>query len=286
MRIAVVTDSSAYLPESATPGLPIHVMPVWLIWDDDRYRDGVDIDPATFYERLRTSRTLPTSSQPSAGEFAELFSDLAAEYDAIVCVLVSAKLSGTVASAMAARAELRADRLGSAVEIHIVDAQSSSMGLGLVVLAAARAAAAGASPDEVVAAAHDMIGRVEFFFVVDTLEYLQRGGRVSLTKRLLGDALKIKPLLHFEDGAIVPLTQARTKGRALALLLELAEKRLAGRKMAEAAVADIDCCDEGDRVAARVAERFAPPLLHRAMVSPVVGTHVGPGAIGLAFYAD
>jgi DegV family protein with EDD domain len=280
MRIAIVTDSSAYLPDSATQGLPIVVMPVWLLWDDDRYRDGVDIDPPTFYERLRTSKTLPTSSQPSAGEFDRLFRELAAEYEAIVCVLVSAKISGTVASAMTARAEL------PDVEIRIVDAQSSSMGLGLVVLAAARAAASGASPDEVVAVAQSMIERVEFLFVVDTLKFLQRGGRISLTKRLLGTALQVKPLLQFEDGLIVPLTQARTKRKALDLLLNLAEERLAGRKMAEAAIADIDCCDEGDSVAARVAERFAPPLLHRAMVSPVVGTHVGPGAIGFAFYAE
>jgi DegV family protein with EDD domain len=280
MRIAIVTDSSAYLPESATQGLPITVIPVWLLWDEDRFRDGVDIDPATFYERLRASKTLPTSSQPSAGEFAALFRQLAAEFEAIVCVLVSAKLSGTIASAMAARAAL------PEVEIHIVDAQSSSMGLGLVVLAAARAAASGASPDEVVAAAQEMIERVQFLFVVDTLEFLQRGGRISFTKRLLGTALQIKPILHFEEGAIAPLTQARTKRKALDLILELAEERLAGRKMAEAAIADIDCCAEGDGIAARVAERFAPPLLHRAMVSPVVGTHVGPGAIGFAFYAE
>jgi fatty acid-binding protein DegV len=97
--------------------------------------------------------------------------------------------------------------------------------------------------------------------------------------------LKIKPILHFKEGAIVPLTQARTKRRALDLLLNLAEQRLDGRPMAEAAVADIDCCAEGDGVAARVAARFAPPLLHRTTVSPVVGTHVGPGAIGFAFYA-
>jgi len=280
MKIAMVTDSSAHIPEAATRGLPIHVMPVWLLWDDDRFRDGVDIDPPAFYARLRASRTLPTSSQPSAGEFVDLFEQLAAEYDAIVCVLVSAKISGTVASAMTARAAL------PAVEIHIVDARSSSMGLGLVVLAAARAAAAGASPDEVVAVAQALIGRVHFLFVVDTLEYLQRGGRISLPKRLLGTALQVKPILHFEEGLIVPLTQARTKRKALDLLLDLAEERLAGRKMAEAAVADIDCCEEGDGVAARVAARFAPPLLHRAMVSPVVGTHVGPGAIGFAFYAE
>jgi DegV family protein with EDD domain len=261
-------------------GLPITVIPVWLLWDDDRYRDGVDIEPAAFYRRLRTSKTLPTSSQPSAGEFEVLFRRLCEKAQAVVCVLVSAKLSGTIASAMTARAVM------PEAEIHIVDARSSSMGLGLVVLAAARAAASGASPDQVVAVAKDRIQHVDFMFAVDTLEFLQRSGRISFTKRVLGTALQIKPILHFEEGQIAPLTQARTKRKALATLLDLAEERLAGRQIAEAAVADVDRQDAGDAFAAQVTARFAPPLLHRASVSPVVGTHVGPGGIGFAYYAE
>jgi DegV family protein with EDD domain len=282
MSVAIVTDSSAHIPPGSTETLPISVIPVWLLWDNERYRDGVDIDPPTFYGRLRSAKTLPTSSQPSAGEFETLFRDLAGTpgVDSIVCVLVSAKISGTVASAMAARAQL------PGLDIHIVDAESSSMGLGLVVLAAARAAAAGARADQVIATAKALIGRVHFLFVVDTLKYLQRGGRISMTKRLLGTALRVKPILQFEDGQIVPLTQARTQRKALAAILEIAEGRLGEKAMAEAAVADIDSLASGDAFAEVVRERFAPPVLHRAGVSPVVGTHVGPGTIGFAFYAE
>jgi DegV family protein with EDD domain len=278
-QIAVVTDSSAYIPEGALEGLPVSVIPVWLLWDGDRFRDGVDIDPPTFYRRLEASRTLPTSSQPSSGEFVAFYRQVAAEAGSIVSVLVSSELSGTIASAQVARAQL------PELDIRIVDSRSSSMGLGLVVLAAARAAAAGRTPDEVVAVAQEMRDRVHFLFVVDTLEYLHRGGRISGAKRVLGTALKIKPILHLDEGRIVSLTQARTKRKAIARILDIAEERLGGSAMAEAAVADINSPESGDAVAGMVAERFAPPLLHRSSVSPVVGTHVGPGAIGLAFYA-
>lgn len=279
-RIAVVTDSSAHIPTSALEGLHVPVIPVWLLWDEDRLRDGVDIDPPAFYHRLETCKTLPTSSQPSAGEFVAFYRQVAASADAIVSVLVSSELSGTIASAQAALAQL------PELDIRIVDSRSSSMGLGLAVLAAARAAAAGASVDEVVAAAEEMRDRVHLLFVVDTLEFLHRGGRISGTKRVLGTALQIKPILHFVDGRIVSLTQARTKRKAIDLILDLAEERLAGKAMAEAVIVDINSHESGDAVAELVAARFAPPLLHRSKVSPVVGMHVGPGAIGLVFYAE
>ena len=279
-QIAVVTDSSAHIPGSALEGLHVPVIPVWLLWDEDRLRDGVDIDPAAFYHRLETSKTLPTSSQPSAGEFVAFYRQVAAHADTIVSVLVSSALSGTIASARAARAQL------PELDIRIVDSRCSSMGLGLVVLAAARAAAAGASADEVVAAAKEMRDRVHLLFVVDTLEFLHRGGRISGAKRVLGTVLQIKPILHFQEGAIVSLTQARTKRKAINLILDLAEERLGGRAMAEAAIVDINSPESGDDVAELVTARFAPPLLHRSEVSPVVGMHVGPGAIGLVFYAE
>lgn len=279
-KIVVVTDSSAYIPKGALEGLNVSVIPLWLIWDDERFRDGVDIDPPTFYRRLKESRTLPTSSQPSPGEFAAFFRQVAAEADAIISVLVSSKISGTIASAQAAQAQL------PELTIRIVDSLSSSMGLGMVVLAAARAAAAGRSLDEVVAAAERMRERMHFLFVVDTLEYLHRGGRIGGARRLLGTALRVKPILQFRDGKIESLTQARTKRKAIIRILEIVEERLGGKGMAEAAVVDIDAPGDGDAVAEMIVERFGAPVVHRSTVSPVVGIHVGPGAIGIAFYAE
>ncbi len=278
-KIAVVTDSSAYIPEEALGGLSIPMIPLWAIWGDERFQDGVDIDPPTFYRRLRGARVFPTTSQPSAGEFEDFFRRAGADADAVVAVLITSKLSGTVANAQAALAQV------PEIPVRIVDSLSTSMGLGFCVLAAARAAAAGKSLDEVVAAAEEMRDRVHLIFVVDTLEYLHRGGRIGGAKRLLGTALNVKPLLHFEDGVIEPLTQVRTKRKAIAEMLEVAEARLGGQRMAEAAAVDADSAEEGDAIAAQVQARFGLSTVYRSPVSPAIGTHAGPGTVGLAFYA-
>jgi len=195
-------------------------------------------------------------------------------------VLVSSKISGTVDSARAARKQL------SKLSIKVVDSLQGSMGAGFMVLAAARAAAAGKSVKEIVAAAEQLQEKIHFFFMVDTLEYLHKGGRIGTAKRLLGTALSIKPILQFKEGLIQPLSQARTKRKALAEILQIAEQRLGGKRMAEAAVVDVAAPQEGDSFAERVKERFNPLLLHRSPVSPVVGSHIGPGALGLAFYTE
>ncbi len=279
-KIAIVTDSSAYIPASSLEGLNVSVIPLWLLWEGESFRDGLDIDPAAFYKKLRTSKTLPTSSQPTVPEFETFFDKTLEGADTIVNVLVSSKISGTIDNATQAIARMP-DK-----DIHLVDALSSSMGLGFCVLAAARTAASGESVEAVVAAAESMRDRVHFLFVVDTLEYLHKGGRIGGAKRLLGTALKVKPILHFAEGQIDSLTSARTKRKAIAQILEIAKERLDGKAMMEAALVDIDCPDEGDIVANMVEQRFAPSIIHRSTVSPVVGTHVGPGAIGFAFYAE
>jgi DegV family protein with EDD domain len=279
-RIAVVTDSSAYIPKQALGDLNIPVIPVWLIWGDERFRDGVDIDPPTFYRRLRESQVFPTTSQPSAGEFEHFFRQVGAEADAIVGVFITSKLSGTVASAQVAQMEL------PELNIRIVDSLSVSMGLGFVALAAARAAAAGRSLDEVVGVAEEMRDRMHLLFVVDTLEYLHRGGRIGGAKWLLGTALNIKPLLHFVDGTIEPLVQVRTKRKAVARMLDVVEERLGGRRMAEASVVDANSPEEGDAVAEQVKERFGISTVYRTVLSPAIGTHGGPGTLAIGFYAE
>lgn len=279
-KIAIVTDSSAYIPAEAMVGLDISVIPLWMIWDNKNFRDGIDIQPAEFYRRLKKSDTLPTTAQPTVQEFIGLFKKLTERADAIVNVLASSKISGTVANAEAAMAEL------PGVSIRVVDSLSSSMGLGLSALAAARAAAEGKSLDEVVRAAESMRDKVQLLFLVDTLEYLHKGGRISGGKRLLGTALQIKPLLQFKDGMIMPLAQARTKRKAFGKLFEIVEERLGGSRMVEAAIVDVENPEDAEAVKGIIEERFNPSNIFRAGVSPVVGTHVGPGALGIAFYGD
>ncbi|MBL7065601.1 MAG: DegV family protein [Anaerolineae bacterium] len=279
-KIAVVTDSTAYIPAQALGDLDIPIIPLWLIWGDERFRDGVDIDPPTFYRRLREAKTLPTTSQPSAGEFVDFFRRVAAENDTdtIVGAYISSGISGTVASAEAAKAQV------PELDITIIDSLFASMGLGFVALAAARVAAAGGSLKKIIAAAEETRDGINLLLTVDTLEYLHRGGRIGGGKRFLGTALKIKPLLHLEDGRIEALTQVRTKRKAIAQMLDIVEERLGGRQMAEVSILDADSPEEGKAVAERVKERFGISTVYCAMVSPVIGTHVGPGTIGITFY--
>jgi DegV family protein with EDD domain len=279
-NIAVVTDSTAYIPPEALGELDIPVIPVWLLWDGDTFRDGIDIDPPTFYRRLRGSKSFPTTSQPSAGEFDTFFRQVAAQADAIVGVFVSARLSGTVANALAAAENL------PELTIRVIDSRATSMAQGFIALAAARAAAAGKPLDEVVAAAETTRERVHMLFAVDTLEFLHRGGRIGNAKWLLGTALNIKPLLQFADGTIESLAQVRTKRKAVARMLDEVAARLNGNRIAEAAIVDMDSSMEGDVLAAQVEARFGIPTVYRSTVSPAIGVHAGPGTVAICFYAD
>jgi DegV family protein with EDD domain len=223
---------------------------------------------------------MPTSTQPSVEEFKEFFQDCARDSDAIVSVLASSRISGTVDSACAAK------EFFSDLPIHVIDSCFSAMGQGLIAIAAARAAAEGKTVKEVVAAAEKMRENTNLLFVVDTLEYLHKGGRIGGAKRLLGTALNIKPILHFDQGLIEPLSQTRTKKKAVREMLDIARERLGGKKMAEAAIVHVDCFEEGESLVDLVRDQFNPANIFISDVSPVVGTHVGPGGLGLAFYPD
>jgi DegV family protein with EDD domain len=280
-NVAVVTDSTAYIPDAALNSLDIPVIPLWLIWDDERYRDGVDIDPQTFYRRLQERDTIPSTSQPSVGEFVDFYRRVAEEKEtnSIVGAYISSKISGTVASAEAAAAQV------PELDVTVINSFSTSMGLGFVALAAAREAAAGGSVADVVAAAKAVQERLTVLFVVDTLEYLHKGGRIGGAKRFLGTMLNIKPLLYLNDGQVEAMGQVRTKRRAIMEMLEVAEERLHGEQMAEVAVIDVDDREESDTVVEMVSKRFDVSTVYQTPVSPVIGTHAGPGTVGLGFYS-
>lgn len=279
-RVAVVTDSSAYLPPELVEEHGIHVVPVTLTMGDKTWRDGVDIDPPTFYELLRTSPDFPTTSQPNVGVFLELFIRLSQEVEGIVAVLITSKLSGTVASAQAAAAEL------PDIPIEIVDSLSVSMGLGFPVLAAARAAAEGADLKAVADTARKMVEKTGLYILVGTLEYLRRGGRISGAAWLLGSALNLKPILEFREGILEPVAKVRTRSKALRKLYQLLEEQVSGGERVHMAVLNAAAVEEAAVVKAEVQERFKPVELLEALVSPAIGVHAGPGTVGVAFYVE
>ena len=279
-RIAILTDSSAYLPPDMLERHDIHVIPLKLHWGEETLVDGVDLTPVEFYTRLAASSALPSTSQPSMHDFLQVFDGLASRYEGVLVPLISSGISGTVASALAASAEF------TKAPIEVVDTHSTTAGLALVVLAAARAVEQGRSLPEVTQIARDVVRKLHVFFVVDTLKYLHKGGRIGGASRYLGSALGIKPILFFDgEGKIDALERVRTRQKALTRLVELAEEK-AGNNPVHVGVMHANAPEVAAEFQSRLAERLKCDQLYTFELSPAIGTHVGPGTIGLALYVE
>jgi DegV family protein with EDD domain len=278
-KVAVVVDSTAYIPPALVAKYNIHVIPQILNWEGSSLRDDIDIKPDAFYARLANAKEMPTTSQPSAGEFHEFFSKVAKTADSIVAILISKSLSGTQASAHAA-AEMMGD-----YPIEIVDSESAAMGLGYMALTAARAIENGADYKAAADVARSMVSGMRVLFVVDTLEFLHRGGRIGGAQRLIGSMLSIKPILHLVDGKIEPLASVRTKKKALTHLLDVAQTEMAGKSGIKAAVIHAAAAEDAQKLYDQLNQILSPEEIHIVELSPVVGAHVGPKALGVVYYA-
>ena len=279
-KVALVVDSTAYLPAELAQKYNMHVIPLLVNWGGESLRDNVDITADQFYARLQREREMPTTSQPSPGDFLEVYKKAAETAGSIVCVTISSELSGTYASAIAARDMM------DGFPIEVVDSKSTVMGLGFMALAAAEAIAAGADYREAAAAARALVPRMRLLFVVDTLEFLHRGGRIGGASRYVGTLLSIKPILTLEDGKIDPLDKVRTKKKALAKMLTIAEKELRGQTSFRIAVQNAAAPAEGSQIANEVKKKFGLTNVIQSDISPVIGTHVGPGAIAIVYYVE
>ena len=279
-RIALVTDSSANLYPEFIKYHNIQVLPLKIHWGDENFEDGVDITPSDFYERLTKSSDLPTTSQPSMQEFLNVFEKLAPHCDGIIVPLISSGISGTVESAQSALAQF------SGVPVEVVDSQSTAAGLALVVIAASRAAKAGKNLEEIKQITVNVASQVQLYFMVNTLEYLHRGGRIGGASRFLGTVLNIKPILYLdEQGKIDALEQVRTSRKAMARLVDLAAEN-ADRKPAHVGILHANAPDLAERFQIQIAGRIRCSQLDIYELSPVIGTHVGPGSIGVALYTE
>ncbi len=282
--IKIVTDSTGHLTQEQAQANDITVVPAKVIFGTTEYRDEVDLTKEQFYEMLPTAKHHPTTSQPSAGDFVQVYRPILDAGREIVSIHLASKLSGTYASACTAKTELE-DKLKKTVPITILDTPFVSMAFGMLVLVAAQAAAAGKSRDEIVAAVNALIPKMNLILVLDTLEYLKRGGRIGAARALLGTALNVKPLLEVKHGAIEPLEQQRSRAKALKRLLEIMEERVAGRPV-HVTVLHARAIAEADAMEKELRARFACQELFKNEIGPAVGVHTGPGALGLAFYAD
>lgn len=275
MQVAVVTDSTAYLPEGFADRHAITVVPLYVLIDGEAGLDGIDVGPAELTAALKKRRKV-TTSMPTPQEFEAAYRGLLdGGADAVVSIHLSRELSGTWNSAVRAAQEVDPGR------IRVVDSRTTVMGLGYAALHAAAAAADGADPESVEAAAVAAGGRSRTLFVVETLDYLRRGGRIGTTTALLGTALAMKPVLHIDDGRIKPLEKVRTTSRAMARLVELAAEA-AGEEKVELAVHHLAAPERAAQLARQLEERI--PQAEQCVVSElgaVIGAHTGPGVLGV-----
>jgi len=259
----------------------ISVAPQVLIWGDQTYKDGVDIESREFFTRLKTAKVMPSTSQVAVISFQEIFQDLVDKGHDVLALLVSSKLSGTVQSAMQAR-----DLMSTAREkVHVVDSQSVAMALGFQVLAVARAIEQGASLNDAIALAEKSYQYTGVSFAVDTLEFLHRGGRIGGAQRFLGTMLNMKPILAIQDGRVEGVDRIRTKNKAQDRVLELTVEKIAGRTPVRLATLHANAADEARALLTRAEQALNPVESFLTEVSPTVGTHAGPGTVGLAFMA-
>jgi DegV family protein with EDD domain len=278
--IRIITDSTCEAPEALLRHPAVSVLPLSVVFGQTALRDGVDITREEFWRRLPTADPLPSTSQATPADFLALFKQYTAAGDEIIAVTISAKLSGTYDSALSARNSL------PAAPIDVIDSRSTSVGLGLMLQEAVTLAEAGASRDEIVAKLARMREQIHIFFMVETLEYLQRGGRIGKAQAFVGTLLKFKPLLAIVDGEVVPVTRVRSRAKALETLQETLLQKVPQRgPQVRLALTQALAPEDAKTVGAQLTSSFGTPRVFYADLGPVLGVHVGPGTIGAAAYA-
>ncbi len=275
MPVKIVTDSTSDISRSLAEEAGVIVVPQNVHFGQEVFRDGVDISGDEFYPRLMRGGTFPTTSQASVGAFVKIYAELAeAGYD-VLSIHISSKLSGTYNSARLGSQEVK-----KATRIEIIDSLQVSMGLGLTVLAVAKAVKGGASMEQAIELARDIGNRVEQYALCDTLEYLQKGGRISRFQAFFGTLLSVKPLIKVEEGEAHPLERPRTRARGIERLLEQA--RAAG-KIEDLCVLYTTVHQDADDLTSKLSALFPKERARIVQFGPAMGVHLGPGALGLAF---
>jgi DegV family protein with EDD domain len=280
-KVAVITDSSACVPQEVVQRYGIHILPLILIFEDRSYRDGVDMTSREFYELLKKSKKLPTTSSPSPGEYLEAFRELSKQFDGILCITHPPHLGMGFSSATKAK-EMAKDSFPG-VEIDILPSRSPAIAEGFIAQAAAQAAASGLDLAEVTRVAERMMDRVQAICMLDTLFYLAKGGRIPKAAAWAGSLFKIKPILD-ATGDVRLLERCRTRKKAVHRLLEIMKKRTDGKPVC-VNLMHADVPDEAAELKAEILSRFNCIEFYVTDFTPVIGTHTGPGSIGLSFYA-
>lgn len=273
--VRIVTDSTADLTDDVYQAYGIHRVPLKVLFGQEIFRDGIDIQAAEFYTRL-TKGQVASTSQPSPGEFAEVFEELTTDGSQVICLTLSSYLSGTYQSACLAQNMVKGD-------IEVIDSKSASWGIGMMAMAAARAAAEGKTKDQIKSLLLDLVQKMKVFFLVDSLDYLERGGRIGKAQAFLGSLLSIKPLLCVKEGVVYPYEKVRGKNKGLERMVQLAEQDTNGSEIICAVIAGGDLAAR-EAIYHKVHTRLNCREILLGEIGPVIGSHVGPGVGGLIYY--
>ncbi|MGI8315502.1 DegV family protein [Halobacillus mangrovi] len=278
MKTAVLTDSTAYIPRDVRKANHIHMVPLNVIFGHESYQEEIDISAEDFYDMVKEGCELPKTSQPSIGSMTKKLEELADDYDAVIAIHLSSGISGTF------QAMVTASEMVEEIDVHVYDSEISCLMQGFYALEAAELANNGATPDQIIARLNEMKQTMNAYFMVDDLSHLQRGGRLNGAQAFIGSLLQVKPVLHFVDTKIVPYEKIRTRKKALKRIMSLFEESIQDGGQYKACLIHANQHNEAKELKEELESKFDHVDIELSYFGPVIGTHLGEGAIGLGWY--
>ncbi|SDC38016.1 EDD domain protein, DegV family [Pelagirhabdus alkalitolerans] len=278
MKVAVLTDSTAYLPEDIREDYGIEMVPLTVSFGDTSYQEEIELKSDQFYPLVKEAKAFPKTSQPSIGYMTEKLQEIAKDYDALIAVHLSSGISGTFQS-MQTAGEMVDD-----LDVYVFDSEISCMPQGFYVVEAAKLAEKQLEPEEIIARLEEMKQSMRAYFLVDDLTHLHRGGRLNGAQALVGSMLQVKPILHFVDGKIVPFEKIRTQKKAIKRLLDLLDEDAKSNEPIRAVIIHANCPEQAREIKQTIEKRYSNVEITMSYFGAVIGTHLGEGSLGLGWY--
>ena len=280
MNIAIVTDSTGYIPDDLLKKYNIYTIPLSVVFGEESYREDIDITTEQFYKKIKETKELPSTSQPSIGSFVQLFEQLSESYDAVISVHLSKRFSGTYDVAVSA------GKMVDNIQVYAFDSALSTMPQGLFAIAASELAAEGKSADEIITYLETMKEKTFAYFMVEDLSHLERGGRLNKGQALIGSLLNIKPILHIVDGLIIPFEKIRTRKKALNRIMSMLEKDVQEKEVKRVVFIHANNLAKAEEMQKDFLEKYPEMETIMSHFGPVIGTHLGEGSLGVAWQIE
>jgi DegV family protein with EDD domain len=280
-KTAIITDSTSDIPKDIVKKLNITVVPLTVIFEKESFLDdGKDITIGDFYKKIRSVKKLPTTTQPTPKDFIKLYSDILKDHDSVISIHISKKMSGTINSAELAKKELPGK------DIEIIDTGYVHLPLGFIAMKAGQLAKEGKSKQEILKSVYDLQSKIKVLIIPSTLEYLKKGGRIGKAKGLIASILEIKPILTLHDGEVSQFKTTRRWNQAKSELIQSMKNMVKNPQNLIVSIGDSDAKEDAAEMEERIKAEFHPKKIYRVDIGVVVGTHLGPGGLGITFYEE